>query len=69
MSAIATRVVIVLVEPVSSDSAGGLGNTVGDDDDEDEAIIRDFLGFVKERRRDFEEKRDLGVDSEAIEGL
>lgn len=47
--AIAKRVVIVLVDPVSSGSVGGLGAIVGDDEEEDEAIIKGFLGFLRER--------------------
>lgn len=69
VTAIATRVVIVLVEPASSGAAGGFGDAVGEDEDEDEAIIRELLGFVSEIRRDFEEIADLGFESETIEGL
>lgn len=47
--AIANRVVIVLVDPVSSGSAGGLGAIVGEDEDDDEAIINGFFGFLRER--------------------
>ncbi|KAI3685249.1 hypothetical protein L6452_34487 [Arctium lappa] len=74
--AIATKVVIVLVEPVSSDSAGGFRATVGEyDEDEDEAIIRDILGFVSERQMDFEEfaeydegRKKWNVEAEIADG-
>ena len=48
VTAIANRVVIVLVDPVSSGSAGGFGVNVGDEEEDDEAMIRGLLGFVGE---------------------
>lgn len=49
VTAMATSVVIVLVEPASSGSNGELAvvNT-GDGEDDDEAAIRVFLGFLRE---------------------
>ncbi|KAJ0826651.1 hypothetical protein HanRHA438_Chr17g0816701 [Helianthus annuus] len=49
VTASASRVVRVRVDPVSSVSDGGFGVIVGDDDEEDdEAEIRVLLGFVRE---------------------